>query len=61
MGINVDIQEVNGMTRASWETIEILLYDKPPIPVLADFIPDPIDILGMDAIPFLFTLWIPYK
>jgi hypothetical protein len=53
-GINVDIQGVNGMTRAPKETIEILMYDKPPIPVLAGFIPAPIDILGMAAIPLCF-------
>jgi hypothetical protein len=28
-GINVDVQGVNGRTRASRETIENLLYDKP--------------------------------
>jgi hypothetical protein len=49
------------MTGAPRETIEILLYDKPPIPLLATFMPAPIDSLGMDAIPLLFPLWIPYK
>jgi hypothetical protein len=29
-GINVDIQGVNGMTRAPRATIEILIYVKPP-------------------------------
>jgi hypothetical protein len=38
-GISIDIQRVNGMTRALRETIEILLYDNPPIPVLAAFMP----------------------
>jgi hypothetical protein len=60
-GINVDIQGVNSRTRAPRETIEILLYDKPPIPVLAAFMPALMDILGMDAIPLLFPLWIPYR
>jgi hypothetical protein len=59
MGINVDIQGVNGLTRVPREPIEILLCDKPPIPVLAAFMPAPIDILGMDSIPLLFPLWIP--
>jgi hypothetical protein len=54
MGINIDIQGVNGMTRAPRKTIEILLYDKHPIPVLAAFMPGPMDILGMDVIPFCF-------
>jgi hypothetical protein len=30
------------------------LYDKPPIPVLASFMPAPMDILRKDAIPLLF-------
>jgi hypothetical protein len=29
-GKNIEIQGINGMTRAPRETIEILMYDKPP-------------------------------